>query len=172
MGSNESVSSQSSSASASEVPTEKIDHVPLETSLSSGSNSRLVLHVPKSKLICDCTTQYAGICCVPSMHIQNKQVPEGKCRLFAHMWTLYTARITDLFRNECRKFMSMRPVGCITGRSNCLSFWAWKSHWIAFFVKLNECVPNIGGMLVVRRCPYTLPHILLMSVLLGTCDGQ
>ncbi|KAK9540550.1 hypothetical protein VZT92_002995 [Zoarces viviparus] len=40
MGSNESVSSQSSSASASEMPAEKSDHVPLSTSLSSGSNSR------------------------------------------------------------------------------------------------------------------------------------
>ncbi|XP_075947526.1 rho GTPase-activating protein 10 isoform X2 [Anarhichas minor] len=40
MGSNESVSSQSSSASASEMPAEKSDHVPLTTSLSSGSNSR------------------------------------------------------------------------------------------------------------------------------------
>ncbi|XP_039657590.1 rho GTPase-activating protein 10 isoform X2 [Perca fluviatilis] len=38
MGSNESVSSQSSSASASEMP-EKSDHVPLSNSLSSGSNS-------------------------------------------------------------------------------------------------------------------------------------
>ncbi|XP_040002576.1 rho GTPase-activating protein 10 [Xiphias gladius] len=40
MGSNESVSSQSSSASASEMPTERNDHAPLKTSLSSGSNSR------------------------------------------------------------------------------------------------------------------------------------
>ncbi|XP_029289393.1 rho GTPase-activating protein 10 isoform X2 [Cottoperca gobio] len=40
MGSNESVSSQSSSASASEMSTEKSDHVPLSTNLSSGSNSR------------------------------------------------------------------------------------------------------------------------------------
>ncbi|XP_049900963.1 rho GTPase-activating protein 10 isoform X2 [Epinephelus moara] len=40
MGSNESVSSQSSSASASEVPTEKSEHVPLSATLSSGSNSR------------------------------------------------------------------------------------------------------------------------------------
>ncbi|KAM6942234.1 rho GTPase-activating protein 10 isoform 2-T2 [Lycodopsis pacificus] len=40
MGSNESVSSQSSSASASEMPAEKNDNVPLGTSLSSGSNSR------------------------------------------------------------------------------------------------------------------------------------
>lgn len=39
MGSNESVSSQSSSASASEVNMEKSDHVPLNASLSSGSNS-------------------------------------------------------------------------------------------------------------------------------------
>lgn len=39
MGSNESVSSQSSSASTSETTTEKSDHVPLATSLSSGSNS-------------------------------------------------------------------------------------------------------------------------------------
>lgn len=43
MGSNESVSSQSSSASASEMPAEKSDHVPLSTSLSSGSNSRSVV---------------------------------------------------------------------------------------------------------------------------------
>uniref|UniRef100_A0A3B4Z716 Rho GTPase activating protein 10 n=1 Tax=Stegastes partitus TaxID=144197 RepID=A0A3B4Z716_9TELE len=40
MGSNESVSSQSSSASASETPIEKTDHPPLSSSLSSGSNSR------------------------------------------------------------------------------------------------------------------------------------
>ncbi|XP_026214933.1 rho GTPase-activating protein 10 isoform X2 [Anabas testudineus] len=40
MGSNESVSSQSSSASTSEMPAEKADHVPLNTTLSSGSNSR------------------------------------------------------------------------------------------------------------------------------------
>lgn len=40
MGSNESVSSQSSSASTSEPPTEKADHPALTTSLSSGSNSR------------------------------------------------------------------------------------------------------------------------------------
>lgn len=40
MGSNESVSSQSSSASASETPTERSDHVPLSKSLSSGSNSK------------------------------------------------------------------------------------------------------------------------------------
>ncbi|XP_010773848.1 rho GTPase-activating protein 10 [Notothenia coriiceps] len=40
MGSNESVSSQSSSASASEISTEKNDHIPLLSSLSSGSNSR------------------------------------------------------------------------------------------------------------------------------------
>ncbi|XP_072240994.1 rho GTPase-activating protein 10 isoform X1 [Leuresthes tenuis] len=40
MGSNESVSSQSSSASAPEMPTEKADHATLSTSLSSGSNSR------------------------------------------------------------------------------------------------------------------------------------
>ncbi|KAM4750157.1 rho GTPase-activating protein 10 isoform 1-T1 [Anableps anableps] len=40
MGSNESVSSQSSSASASELPIEKADHLTLTTSLSSGSNSR------------------------------------------------------------------------------------------------------------------------------------
>ncbi|XP_039879796.1 rho GTPase-activating protein 10 isoform X3 [Simochromis diagramma] len=39
MGSNESVSSQSSSASASEVNMEKSDHAPLNASLSSGSNS-------------------------------------------------------------------------------------------------------------------------------------
>uniref|UniRef100_A0A3Q1IJH8 Rho GTPase activating protein 10 n=1 Tax=Anabas testudineus TaxID=64144 RepID=A0A3Q1IJH8_ANATE len=39
MGSNESVSSQSSSASTSEMPAEKADHVPLNTTLSSGSNS-------------------------------------------------------------------------------------------------------------------------------------
>ncbi|XP_030596531.1 rho GTPase-activating protein 10 isoform X1 [Archocentrus centrarchus] len=39
MGSNESVSSQSSSASASEVNTEKTDHAPLNASLCSGSNS-------------------------------------------------------------------------------------------------------------------------------------
>ncbi|XP_070777132.1 rho GTPase-activating protein 10 isoform X4 [Enoplosus armatus] len=40
MGSNESVSSQSSSASASETSTEKSDHALLNTSLSSGSNSK------------------------------------------------------------------------------------------------------------------------------------
>lgn len=40
MGSNESVSSQSSSASASETPTERTDHAPLNTNLSSDSNSR------------------------------------------------------------------------------------------------------------------------------------
>ncbi|KAM9314610.1 rho GTPase-activating protein 10 isoform 2-T2 [Pholidichthys leucotaenia] len=40
MGSNESVSSQSSSASASELPAEKMDHTPLNASLSSGSNPR------------------------------------------------------------------------------------------------------------------------------------
>ncbi|KAF3852492.1 hypothetical protein F7725_005847 [Dissostichus mawsoni] len=40
MGSNESVSSQSSSASASEISTEKNDHIPLSSSLISGSNSR------------------------------------------------------------------------------------------------------------------------------------
>ncbi|KAM9770794.1 rho GTPase-activating protein 10 isoform 1-T1 [Menidia menidia] len=40
MGSNESVSSQSSSASASEMPLEKADRVTLGTSLSSGSSSR------------------------------------------------------------------------------------------------------------------------------------
>uniref|UniRef100_A0A672Z0T9 Rho GTPase activating protein 10 n=1 Tax=Sphaeramia orbicularis TaxID=375764 RepID=A0A672Z0T9_9TELE len=39
MGSNESVSSQSSSASTSETPTEKSDHAPLSSSLSSGSTS-------------------------------------------------------------------------------------------------------------------------------------
>uniref|UniRef100_A0A3P8UK49 Rho GTPase-activating protein 10 n=1 Tax=Cynoglossus semilaevis TaxID=244447 RepID=A0A3P8UK49_CYNSE len=38
MGSNESVSSQSSSASASETPSERNDHEPLDVSLSSGSN--------------------------------------------------------------------------------------------------------------------------------------
>ncbi|XP_035516733.1 rho GTPase-activating protein 10 isoform X2 [Morone saxatilis] len=40
MGSNESVSSQSSSASTSETPVERSDHAPLSTSLSSGSNSK------------------------------------------------------------------------------------------------------------------------------------
>ncbi|KAG7221930.1 hypothetical protein INR49_016956 [Caranx melampygus] len=40
MGSNESVSSQSSSASASEMAAEKGDHPPLNSSLSTGSNSR------------------------------------------------------------------------------------------------------------------------------------
>ncbi|KAI3353335.1 hypothetical protein L3Q82_019862 [Scortum barcoo] len=40
MGSNESVSSQSSSASASEMTAEKMDHAPLNTTLSSGSNSK------------------------------------------------------------------------------------------------------------------------------------
>ncbi|XP_061778866.1 rho GTPase-activating protein 10 isoform X2 [Nerophis lumbriciformis] len=40
MGSNESVSSQSSTASVPETPSDKGDHVPLSTSLSSGSNSR------------------------------------------------------------------------------------------------------------------------------------
>ncbi|KAM9792868.1 rho GTPase-activating protein 10 [Neosynchiropus ocellatus] len=40
MGSNESVSSQSSSASASESPPDKSDHAPLVSSLSSGSNPR------------------------------------------------------------------------------------------------------------------------------------
>ncbi|XP_071360142.1 rho GTPase-activating protein 10 isoform X2 [Trachinotus anak] len=40
MGSNESVSSQSSSASASETPAERSDHAPLNSSLSTGSNSR------------------------------------------------------------------------------------------------------------------------------------
>lgn len=44
MGSNESMSSQSSSASASEMPTERSDHAPLSTSLSSGSNSKWVVH--------------------------------------------------------------------------------------------------------------------------------
>lgn len=40
MGSNESVSSQSSSASASDMPPEKTEHTPLSASLSSGSNPR------------------------------------------------------------------------------------------------------------------------------------
>lgn len=44
MGSNESVSSQSSSASASEMPPEKTAHATHCTSVSSGSNSRWVLH--------------------------------------------------------------------------------------------------------------------------------
>lgn len=42
MGSNESVSSQSSTASASEVSTEKTEHATLCSSLSSGSSSRWV----------------------------------------------------------------------------------------------------------------------------------
>ncbi|KAJ0050977.1 hypothetical protein NL108_011760, partial [Boleophthalmus pectinirostris] len=42
MGSNDSMSSHSSSASASETPTDKSDHAPLCSSLSSGSNSKYV----------------------------------------------------------------------------------------------------------------------------------
>uniref|UniRef100_A0A8C9Y1L8 Rho GTPase-activating protein 10 n=1 Tax=Sander lucioperca TaxID=283035 RepID=A0A8C9Y1L8_SANLU len=52
MGSNESVSSQSSSASASEMP-EKSDHVPLSNSLSSGSNSGVTSRKAKAVYPCE-----------------------------------------------------------------------------------------------------------------------
>uniref|UniRef100_A0AAQ4RJG8 Rho GTPase activating protein 10 n=1 Tax=Gasterosteus aculeatus aculeatus TaxID=481459 RepID=A0AAQ4RJG8_GASAC len=53
MGSNESVSSQSSSASASELPAEKSDHVSLSASLSSGSNSSVTSRKAKAVYPCE-----------------------------------------------------------------------------------------------------------------------
>uniref|UniRef100_A0AAQ6ART9 Rho GTPase-activating protein 10 n=1 Tax=Amphiprion ocellaris TaxID=80972 RepID=A0AAQ6ART9_AMPOC len=53
MGSNESVSSQSSSASASETPIEKTDHPPLGSSLSSGSNSSVTSRKAKAVYPCE-----------------------------------------------------------------------------------------------------------------------
>uniref|UniRef100_A0A672G0K2 Rho GTPase-activating protein 10 n=1 Tax=Salarias fasciatus TaxID=181472 RepID=A0A672G0K2_SALFA len=53
MGSNESVSSQSSSASAPETPVERTDHPPLGTSLSSGSNSSVTSRKAKAVYPCE-----------------------------------------------------------------------------------------------------------------------
>ncbi|XP_062333553.1 rho GTPase-activating protein 10 [Osmerus eperlanus] len=53
MGSNESVSSQSSAASASETPPEKADHTPLSTTLSSSSSQGAAASWMNSGLPCD-----------------------------------------------------------------------------------------------------------------------
>uniref|UniRef100_A0A665TZ09 Rho GTPase-activating protein 10 n=1 Tax=Echeneis naucrates TaxID=173247 RepID=A0A665TZ09_ECHNA len=53
MGSNESVSSQSSSASASETPPEKSDDAPLNSSLSSGSSSSVTSRKAKAVYPCE-----------------------------------------------------------------------------------------------------------------------
>ncbi|XP_061574380.1 rho GTPase-activating protein 10 isoform X2 [Cololabis saira] len=60
MGSNESVSSQSSSASASEMPSDRTDHATLGTSLSSDSNSRAVTGGVSASTAASCETQPAA----------------------------------------------------------------------------------------------------------------
>ncbi|MED6283867.1 hypothetical protein CHARACLAT_013438 [Characodon lateralis] len=79
MGSNESVSSQSSSASTSELPIEKADHPTLTTSLSSGSNSKSPL-VPLSASRASGDNQPAATTAATNKEKQEQSVTGRKAK--------------------------------------------------------------------------------------------